>query len=155
MTMWSSDRRLVGRRTRPNSRSLAVGYPSLDVHRITRWLEESLKSFARQRDITTIIPVGHGAAACIVDQDGLCLAPVGYEGELPTDLRMRYLQMRSVQFDGIVFPAGRVQPWRPTVLARDNRTGRSAPRKSKSAERRERMKTPREENYHKGTKRGD
>ena len=95
LTMWSSDRRLVDRRTRPNSRSLAVGYPSLDVHGITTWLEESLNSFARQRDITTIIPVGHGAAACIVDQDGLCLAPVDYEGELPADLTMRYLQMRD------------------------------------------------------------
>ena len=95
MTLWSPDRRLIDRLTRANERSVGTDYPSLDIGGITAWLESALKNFARQGDIAAIIPVGHGAAACVVDDQGLCLAPLDYEAELPADLRAQYLALRD------------------------------------------------------------
>lgn len=95
LTMWSWDKRLVDRRTRLNLRCLVHGTPCLDVAGITSWLSESLRIFAAKGDIAAIVPVGHGAAACLIDKDGLCLAPLDYEAEPPPDVTARYLEMRD------------------------------------------------------------
>jgi sugar (pentulose or hexulose) kinase len=94
LTLWSPERQLMDRRTRANIPT-GTDYPSLDVAGITNWLETGLKDFGRQGNITAIIPVGHGAAACIIDGDGLCLTPLDYEAEIPADLRARYLALRD------------------------------------------------------------
>ena len=79
LTMWSRDGRLLDRRTRPNEVVSAKGYVCLDAEGIAAWLAQTLKSFSRLGKILAIIPVGHGAAAAIVDKKGLCLPPLDYK----------------------------------------------------------------------------
>ncbi|MBU6298611.1 MAG: carbohydrate kinase [Alphaproteobacteria bacterium] len=95
VTMWSREGRLLDRRTRPNEAASAEGYACLDAAGIAAWLEDVLKSFSRIGEIAAIVPVGHGAAACIVDENGLCVPPVDYEAELPPETRARYLALRD------------------------------------------------------------
>ena len=95
LTMWSREGRLLDRRTRPNELVSADGYACLDTEGITAWLGAALKSLSRIGEIAAIIPVGHGAAACIMDERGLCLPPVDYEAELPVDIRTRYVALRD------------------------------------------------------------
>jgi sugar (pentulose or hexulose) kinase len=95
LTMWSRDGRLLDRRTRPNDAVSAKAYACLDADGIATWLAATLKSFSRLGEISAIIPVGHGAAAAIVDEKGLCVPPLDYEAELPADLRARYAAMRD------------------------------------------------------------
>lgn len=109
VTLWSADRRMLDRRTRPNARAISPeGYPCLDVAGIETWLAESLKVFARQGAIGAIVPVAHGAAACIVRDQKLCLAPLDYEAELPPDLKARYKLLRNPfrQTGSPALPAG-------------------------------------------------
>ncbi|MGB8602529.1 MAG: hypothetical protein WCD42_10085 [Rhizomicrobium sp.] len=96
ITLWSSDQRMLGRKTRPNaSVAAADGYASLDAAGIEAWVAESLRDFSRQEKIAAIIPVAHGAAACIVADGALCVAPLDYEAELPADVRADYLALRD------------------------------------------------------------
>ena len=95
LTMWSPERRLIERRDYRNKLVMSDGYPALDVGGIETWLAETLQAFARLGDIAAIVPVGHGAAACLIDDDGLCLAPLDYEAEPPSDVRMRHQSLRD------------------------------------------------------------
>jgi sugar (pentulose or hexulose) kinase len=95
LTLWGPDRRLIDRRTRVNAPVRGGSYLSLDVAEITAWLETGLQAFARQGDIAAIVPVGHGAAACILDADGLCIAPMDYEAEPPAQIAARYRALRD------------------------------------------------------------
>jgi sugar (pentulose or hexulose) kinase len=95
VTLWSRDGRLLDRRTRPNERVSADGYACLDTEGISAFLAQALTDLSRRGEIAAIIPVGHGAAACIIDEHGLCLPPVDYEAELPAAIRARYLALRD------------------------------------------------------------
>ena len=95
LTMWSPERRLIERRDYRNKLVMSDGYPALDVGGIETWLAETLQAFTRLGDIAAIVPVGHGAAACLIDDDGLCLAPLDYEAEPPSDVRMRHQSLRD------------------------------------------------------------
>lgn len=95
LTLWSPERRLLERRTRPNTRLSSALYPSLDKDGIAAWLARILTEFARQHDIVAIIPVGHGAAACVMDDSGLCLAPLDYEAEPPAEIVAAYRALRD------------------------------------------------------------
>lgn len=95
LTLWSPERHLVGRRARANLSRAADGFLYLDTPGITAWLEEGLAEFARMGDIVAIIPVGHGAAACLVDDTGLCLSPLDYEARLPAELSDDYRTTRD------------------------------------------------------------
>ena len=66
LTLWSPERRLIERRIYRNKPTVSDGYPALDVKGIAAWLTDTLTAFARLGDIAAIVPVGHGAAACIV-----------------------------------------------------------------------------------------
>jgi sugar (pentulose or hexulose) kinase len=95
LTIWSPDRKLMERRTHRNSRAVGDGYPALDVKGIGFWLAQTLAAYAHMGEITAIIPVGHGAAACLVNDDGSFAASLDYEAEPPTEVRERYLRMRD------------------------------------------------------------
>jgi len=95
LTLWSPDGRLVDRRARINQTRLAEGYASLDADGIADWLAEGLRAFARQGDIAAIVPVAHGAAACVLDGRGGCVAPIDYEAEPPPDVRDAYRKVRD------------------------------------------------------------
>ncbi len=96
LTIWSADGRLEDRHVRPNARAVSdQGYPCLDVAGIDAWLAQTLRAVAEKGHISAIVPVGHGAAACIVDGDALRLAPLDYETELPAETRAAYLAQRD------------------------------------------------------------
>jgi sugar (pentulose or hexulose) kinase len=95
LTMWTRDGLLVERRMRRNAHRVESIYPCLDVDGITAWLKSTLRDFAQQANIVVIIPVGHGAAACIIDKDGLCLQPMDYEADPPSDIKVRYRSLRD------------------------------------------------------------
>lgn len=94
-TLWSSSRQMLQRRSRPNERIIEDGRPALDYAGIERWLAETLADFAREADIATIVPVAHGASACIVRGDALAVPPLDYEAELPPDVRDGYCAIRD------------------------------------------------------------
>jgi sugar (pentulose or hexulose) kinase len=90
LTLWSPDRRRIDRRTRKNSHLSSNGYACLDVAGITSWMEGVLKDFAAEGIVKAIIPVAHGAAAAVIDDKGLCLAPLDYESEPPAETTADY-----------------------------------------------------------------
>ena len=95
LTLWSPERRFLQRRIYRNKGGNAAGYPALDIRGIEHWLAEGLSAFARLGDIAAIIPVGHGAAACVVEGDELTLASLDYEAEPPDEICSRYRGMRD------------------------------------------------------------
>lgn len=95
LTLWSPEGRLLARRARPNERTSGPGYPALDAMGIESWLADELKAFSNQSEITAIVPVAHGAAACLIDDDGLVLPPVDYEGVPSEAVRTRYRALRD------------------------------------------------------------
>jgi sugar (pentulose or hexulose) kinase len=95
LTIWSPDKQLMERRTHRNARGVSEGYPTLDVKGIGFWLTQTLAAYAHLGDIVAIVPVGHGAAACLIDDDGLCLPPLDYEAEPPSEVREEYLRLRD------------------------------------------------------------
>lgn len=108
LTIWSADHQLMERRTYRNSRALNDGLPILDVKGIGFWLVQTLAAYSRLGEITAIIPVGHGAAACSVDEDGLSALPLDYEAEPPKEVLERYRTMRDpfVLTGSPLLPAG-------------------------------------------------
>jgi sugar (pentulose or hexulose) kinase len=95
LTLWSPGRHMVSRRVRVNLSRTTDDFLYLDTPGITAWLEEVLAEFARMGDIAAIIPVGHGAAACLVDDMRISLPPLDYEARLPADLSDGYRAARD------------------------------------------------------------
>jgi sugar (pentulose or hexulose) kinase len=95
LTLWSPERQPVERRSRPNNHIVNEGIPCLDVDGIDAWLGETLAEFAPKGHISAIVPVAHGASGCIVDDNGLCVAPVDYEAEPPAEIAERYRGLRD------------------------------------------------------------
>lgn len=123
----------MDRRTRPNAHPGSGLYPSLDKDGIGVWLAQTLVDFARQGDIAAIIPVGHGAAACILDDTEHCLAPLDYEAEPPAEILAAYRALRG-SFDLTGSPAlpcglnlGLQLFWLERLLPQAMRRGRILP----------------------------
>jgi sugar (pentulose or hexulose) kinase len=93
--LWSEDGALIDRRTRPNDRIDTGQYTALDVHGIESFLRATLSDFARIAEVTSIIPVAHGAAAAVVSGKGLMQAPLDYEHPIPARLRALYDERRE------------------------------------------------------------
>ena len=71
LSLWGADGRLIEHRDRPNERIETGLYVGLDAHGIETFVAESLEHFGKLADVEAIIPVGHGAAAAVVGEDGL------------------------------------------------------------------------------------
>jgi len=95
LTLWSPEGRLLDRRARANLPCFIDSHPTLDVEGIADWLAEGLRAFAREAAIAAIIPVAHGAAACVLDGEGGCFAPIDYEAEPPAEILERYRRLRD------------------------------------------------------------
>ena len=74
-------------------------YPHHDTERLWDWLLTSLRLFARQADITAIVPVTHGATAALVDGHGLVLPVLDYESAAPQAEPARYAALRPPYAD--------------------------------------------------------
>jgi sugar (pentulose or hexulose) kinase len=96
LSLWTPDGRLVAQCNKPNERVETGAYVALDAGGIERFVTESLQGFAGLADVGAIIPVGHGAAAAVVDeQSGLVLPPLDYEHPIPTSIRRAYDEQRD------------------------------------------------------------
>jgi sugar (pentulose or hexulose) kinase len=90
LSLWTPEGQQIAYCSRANDRIDAGAYVALDADGIEQFLADSLSSFARIADVGAIIPVGHGAAAAIVDSRGLVLPPLDYEHPIPSGLRREY-----------------------------------------------------------------
>ncbi len=85
---------VIARRVRANGSGGGL-YRALDVRGIDAWLFGSLRDFARHHTVTHIVPVGHGAAAALLDRDRLFVVPMDYEEEVPAEDRSAYQALRD------------------------------------------------------------
>lgn len=96
LSLLSENGEIVGKSSRANTTQRSVlGYPSLDVAGIETWFSQAVSEFARKGRICGIVPVAHGASACLVADDGTWLPPIDYEAECPTELHNAYLTERD------------------------------------------------------------
>ncbi|WP_068072383.1 FGGY-family carbohydrate kinase [Novosphingobium lentum] len=95
LTVWTRAGDVVARETRPNRRIDTGAYIALDVDGIEAWLGETLSAFARLDRIDALVPVGHGAAACIVRDGVLALPPLDYEQPIPAAMASAHAAMRD------------------------------------------------------------
>lgn len=95
LSLWSHDGRLLANTNRPNDRIDTGAYVCLDAAGIEEFLLDSLKTFAKIADVGAIVPVGHGAAAAIINPRGLVLPPIDYENPIPHSLREEYDAQRD------------------------------------------------------------
>lgn len=96
LTLWTPAGELVARETRANERVDAGDYIALDAEGIDTWLADVLAGFATHNKIGRIVPVGHGAAAAIVEDGGLAAAPLDYEQPISDRYSAEYDRDRSL-----------------------------------------------------------
>ncbi len=58
-------------------------YPHHDTEGIWQWMLATCRGFAKQANVSAIVPVTHGATAALVDDGGLVLQVLDYEAALP------------------------------------------------------------------------
>ena len=74
---------------------IGVGAPrQLDLYGIGAWLKGALAEAARQAEIVAIVPVGHGAAGVLMD-DETPLCALDYEATPPAEIARVYETMRD------------------------------------------------------------
>jgi L-fuculokinase len=74
---------LLAEERRPNAILGDGPYPHHDTEGIWDWMLATCRSFARQAQVSAIVPVTHGATAALVDRDGLVMPVLDYEAALP------------------------------------------------------------------------
>ncbi len=95
VSVWDGHGTLRERRQRTNAVIETGSYRALDVSGIESWLLETLRAFAKQYPIESLVPVGHGAASVVVKDGRLVCAPIDYECDVPEDIRARYVAERD------------------------------------------------------------
>jgi sugar (pentulose or hexulose) kinase len=131
LTLFAPGGRAIEQRKRANQRVDGGSYPSLDVAGIEAFLEEGLRTFARLADIGHIIPVGHGAAAAIIEGDHLAAPPLDYEHPIPAAIRETYDAQRDpfLETGSPALPLGLnlgaqlhfLETLEPTLFSKDSR----------------------------------
>lgn len=95
LSLWDEQGRLILHRQRYNERVAAEGRLWLDVEGIERWAQAILTEFSRLGPVRAIVPVGHGAAAAVVQAGRLACSVPDYEDALPAELRAAYEGLRD------------------------------------------------------------
>lgn len=103
LTLWDRSGRQLERRVRANDVIRVDRYRALDVAGIEQWLAHTLAEFARLAHVAAICPVGHGAAAALVHEERLFVAPMDYEQDVDPTERAQYVAERD-DFDGTGSP---------------------------------------------------
>ena len=86
---------VLAARARANAAVVADGRPALDTEGIETWALGALKDVAGLAEVTAIVPVGHGAAAALVDGDELVAPVLDYEAEPPAAIAEAYAAERD------------------------------------------------------------
>jgi sugar (pentulose or hexulose) kinase len=95
VSLYASDGRLIERRVHTNARVDSDVYLALDTAGVERFLADTLSDFARLARVTTIVPIGHGAAAAIVRKGELTQPPLDYEHVIPAEIQEKYAAQRE------------------------------------------------------------
>lgn len=95
LSLWTPAGALVARASRANETVRAGGYAALDVDGIEGFVAATLSDFAKAGRVGAIVPVGHGAAAAIVREGALVVAPLDYEEDIPPADRAAYAAERD------------------------------------------------------------
>ena len=83
LSLVGADGVVIAARTRANAAIVADGRPALDAQGVETWAIGALKDLASQAEVIAIVPVGHGAAAALIDGDELVAPVLDYEAEPP------------------------------------------------------------------------
>jgi sugar (pentulose or hexulose) kinase len=89
LSLWSMDGGLIHQLDRVNDRPMRDGAAQLDVSGIRDWLMSGLADLARRAEIVAIAPVGHGAAAVLMDGER-AVAALDYEAQIPAEVAAAY-----------------------------------------------------------------
>lgn len=95
LTLWDAQGNQLERRVRTNDVIYTGRYRALDTEGIEQWLAEGLREYARVADVGAIIPVGHGAAAALVQDNRLFAPPMDYEQKIEAAEREQYAAERD------------------------------------------------------------
>lgn len=94
VSLWSASGRLLGQLDRPSTRPEIAGPRQLDIQGIAAWLKPALAQMARLAEITAIVPVGHGAAAVLMEGEAP-RAALDYEADPPPGVGAAYEPLRD------------------------------------------------------------
>jgi sugar (pentulose or hexulose) kinase len=93
LSLWAPQGRRLAERDYFNA--APTGDPAqLDLAGIEAWLKGALAELAREAEITAIVPVGHGAAAVLMDGERP-VAALDYEAEPPAEVAAAYEAQRD------------------------------------------------------------
>ncbi len=70
-------------RSRANVTTLADGCPALDAAGVEAWALATARELARMAEIVAVVPVAHGAAAALIEDDRLAAPVLDYEASPP------------------------------------------------------------------------
>jgi sugar (pentulose or hexulose) kinase len=93
LSLWAPDGRRLAERDSFNAPS-ARDPAQLDLAGIAAWLKGALAELARLAEIVAIVPVGHGAAAVLMEGE-TPVAALDYEAEPPPDVAAGYDALRD------------------------------------------------------------
>jgi sugar (pentulose or hexulose) kinase len=88
LSLWAPQGRRLAERDHFNA-APAADPAQLDLAGIEAWLKRALAELAREAEITAIVPVGHGAAAVLMDGERT-IAALDYEAEPPAEVAAAY-----------------------------------------------------------------
>jgi len=94
LSLWSEQGALLHRLDRANAATVLDGVAQLDRAGIADWLIPALADLGRRAEIKAIAPVGHGAAAVLLDGDAPVCA-LDYEAPIPPQVEAVYAPQRD------------------------------------------------------------
>jgi sugar (pentulose or hexulose) kinase len=94
LSLWSPDGRRLAELDHANAPPAGEAPRQLDVGGVGAWLRRALAGLARHAEIIAIVPVGHGAAAVLMDGDAPVCA-LDYEAEPPAAVAAAYDALRD------------------------------------------------------------
>lgn len=94
VSLWSPDGVMLDRQVRPTESVVENDIRRLDADGIAAWLVGALHAYAG-RDVSHIIPVGHGAGVVAIAGDKPAFLPLDYEQSLPAAVAEDYARKRD------------------------------------------------------------
>lgn len=95
ISAWSREGDALGSAQRVNRRGSGAG-ARLDMDGIADWFAPTARALVeRHGPVSGFIPVGHGAAAALIGEDGGCRAPRDYEAPIAREVDGRYEAARD------------------------------------------------------------
>lgn len=94
VSLWSAEGKMLDRQVRPASPRELGSLRRLDSDGIEAWLVEALARYAGE-DVSTIVPVGHGAGVVAIEGGSPIFLPLDYEQPIPGHILAAYRDERD------------------------------------------------------------